>query len=76
MSSRLSNVAANCDLVIESMTGERTIVERLMELGFYPTQIIRVLRRLPFRGPAIIQVGSTSVALRKSETDCILVSEK
>lgn len=76
MALNLSHVAVNCDLEIVTMNGDSTIVQRLKELGFYPSASIKIVRRMPFNGPSIVQVATTTVALRKVEADCIQVKEK
>jgi ferrous iron transport protein A len=45
----------------------------LMELGFVPGSPIAFLMSTPFRDPNIYALRGTSIALRKSEAECIRV---
>ena len=49
--------------------------ERLQELGILVGTQVQLVRKSPFTGPLIIQVGTAFVALRKDDADAIEVVE-
>jgi Fe2+ transport system protein FeoA len=49
-------------------------VERLMTLGFRPGPIVTVEQDAPFRGPRIVRVGGTRMALARSVARAIRVT--
>ncbi|MCB0421653.1 MAG: ferrous iron transport protein A [Bdellovibrionales bacterium] len=61
--------------VIDSLTGDPVIVERLHELGFLSGQVVTLLLKTPFAGPFIVKVNDVTVALRSEEAACIEVLE-
>ena len=71
----LANATAGKLYVVKNTQGAELILERLREFGLVPMQPVQVLRRLPFSGPIIVQIGATLVALRQNEADCIVVVE-
>lgn len=58
---------------IVNISCEVGIHERLVEMGISKGQIINTQGRAPFGGPWIVQVGSTLLALREGEIQCIQV---
>lgn len=56
---------------ISSIAGEDRIIERLYELGFRQGLDVSVIRKLPFGGPFVVQVGRVVVALREEEAQCL-----
>lgn len=48
--------------------------QRLMELGFFPGERVRVLRHaLPGKDPLAVRVGASSFALRRAEAQCVRI---
>lgn len=57
-------------------TGHAGVAQRLTELGFFPGEIVTLLRRGPGgREPIAVQIGETLFALRCVEAACIQVME-
>ena len=57
-------------------TGHKGVAQRLTELGFFPGEVVTLLRRGPAgREPIAVQIGETLFALRCIEAACIHVSE-
>ncbi len=71
------NRVTDLDLLHEArivdITADQIIRERLLELGLSPGRAVKVLRRLPFGGPLIVQAGSLFLALRFSEAEQVWV---
>lgn len=42
-------------------------------MGFFEGSEVLVKSRMPFGGPIVVEVGATTLALRKVEADFILV---
>ncbi len=52
------------------------VAQRLTELGFFPGEVVTLLRRGPGgREPIAVQIGETLFALRCIEAACIQVIE-
>lgn len=64
---------AVCKEIVD-VTAEPFVRERLLEFGVAPGRLLRVLRKLPFSGPVIVQVGTLFIALRREEADQVWVS--
>lgn len=47
---------------------------RLQEIGFHLGCKIQLVSSTPLKGPRIFQLNTTAVALRREESDCLLVS--
>ncbi len=58
---------------ISRVTAEPAMKLHLMELGFVPGSAITFLMPTPFGDPNIYALRGTSIALRKSEAECIRV---
>jgi len=52
---------------------EGIVRRRLMDLGFVPGTLVETVRRRPGGGPAVYLVRGTMIALRKEQSDNILV---
>lgn len=63
----------NIKLRVADIRGEVETQERLRELGIYTGAIVQLLKRAPFKGPWVIQVGDAVLALRDSEAEFIEV---
>lgn len=55
---------------ILSLSGPQDVVDRLREMGFCEGVSVEVIRRLPFGGPCIVQMGASAFALRQEEAMC------
>ncbi|MEO0347868.1 MAG: FeoA family protein [Pseudomonadota bacterium] len=54
---------------------EDKLVARLIEMGFEQGQEVRCVRRSPFRGPVIVSLGGTILALEQSIAELISLSQ-
>lgn len=68
-----------CDLkpgdrgTIATVDGPRELGKRLTALGIFAGRPLHLVRRAWLRGPLHIRLGTTDVALRRSEAAAILV---
>ena len=60
--------------VLEILT-DNPMARRLYEMGIMPGAEIEMLSRHPFKGPLIIKVGNTTLALDRRIADSIVVEE-
>lgn len=56
---------------IKSLVGDESIICRLNELGFLEDREFEILHLTPFRGPIVVDIQGTTVALRVEELACI-----
>jgi Fe2+ transport system protein FeoA len=56
-----------------SINGPETLVERLHEIGFYKGCKLIVLGKAPLRGPLLVELNTTVLALRDEESACLLI---
>ena len=59
--------------VIRSLQGHQELRFRLLEMGFTPGAEVRLVARAAFGGPLAFALRGTTVALRRSDADCILL---
>jgi Fe2+ transport system protein FeoA len=69
---KLSTVQNNESVQIEKMTGGHQFLSRLATLGFTPGATLRVIRNYG-RGPIIVSLRDTRVALGRGEAEKILI---
>lgn len=58
---------------IHSFCGDQEINRRLREMGFFEGASIRLVSRMPFGGPILVDVDQFSIALRREEASAILL---
>jgi ferrous iron transport protein A len=58
-------------VMLERIELRGTLKRRLLDLGFIPGAIIKVLQKSPLGDPVAYQVSSTTIALRKEESSLI-----
>jgi Fe2+ transport system protein FeoA len=68
----LVGVAAGESVSIRDLEGDQAFLSRLLPLGFTPGARLRVIQN-PGRGPLIVIVRDTRVALGRGEAEKILV---
>ncbi|WP_129728384.1 MULTISPECIES: FeoA family protein [Bacillaceae] len=56
---------------LERIELQGTLKRRLLDLGFIPGAIVKVLQKSPLGDPVAYQVSSTTIALRKEESSLI-----
>lgn len=69
----LDTLAAGQSAIIAGITADAGLKLHLMELGFVAGSPITYLMCTPFGDPRIFSLRGTSIALRKSEAQCIQV---
>ena len=72
---KLTELSNGSEAKVLKVNGDTGFQERLCELGISPGARINLKSRLPFNGPVVIRVESTTLALRKEEADSIEVNE-
>lgn len=60
-------------LIISNVIGDPALTRRLREMGFHTGCEVRVLGRAPFRGPFVVQLHDSVLALRQTEAQCLLI---
>lgn len=70
---RLDKLHTGQSATVVAFAHDGPITRRLMELGLVTGKKITFLRTAPLRDPIQIQVGDSSLSLRKSEASLVLV---
>lgn len=55
---------------------DSSITHRLYDLGIYPGQTLKMLRKAPLGDPMIVEIDDQLVMLRLSETKLITIEKK
>ncbi|MGM9987835.1 MAG: ferrous iron transport protein A [Bacillaceae bacterium] len=63
----LDTLTIHESLKIKKLTIEGPLRRRLLDLGFVPGAVIKVIRKSPLGDPVAILVSDTMIALRKEE---------
>ena len=71
---RLVEVEPNHTVRVISFDGEM-LKTKLTQFGVYPGDSLRILRRAPFKGPILVEVGGREVALGRGVAAKIIVEE-
>ncbi len=71
--SKLSHFPQGKKGSVRSIKADAELKRRLIEMGFFEGSEVLVKSRMPFGGPIVVEVGATTLALRKVEADFILV---
>jgi ferrous iron transport protein A len=69
----LNDLPAETEAPIRDLTGDVVVTARLRELGFIRGEPVRIAGRAPFGEPILVEIRGTTVALRKSEAQCVLM---
>jgi Fe2+ transport system protein FeoA len=72
----LSQQKAGRKYRIQDIQGDPFRVARLHELGFIRGEIVLFKSKIIFGEPFIVEVCGSQIALRKSEADCLQVSDE
>jgi len=59
--------------VIRSIEGQPELRFRLQEMGFTPGAEVRLVAKAAFGGPMAFALRGTTIALRRSDADCVLL---
>jgi ferrous iron transport protein A len=69
----LSSLAPGESGVIARLDTSGAVLYKLMELGLWPGETVRLVRRAPLGDPLIVSLMSYHLALRKSEAERIFL---
>ncbi len=61
--------------VVESLSGDPALVQRLYELGVYEGETVEVVAFAPLGDPVEVRLGSTRLSLRRREAAAVVVSD-
>jgi Fe2+ transport system protein FeoA len=68
-----SSLKKNQRACIVGFLGPLPIIERLQELGLHKGDEITFVGRAPMRGPLLLRLGATVLALRQEEAQCLQI---
>ncbi|GIL18347.1 MAG: hypothetical protein BroJett040_20980 [Oligoflexia bacterium] len=60
------------NLEILDFQGPAEVLERLQEMGLHCGSRVKLVGQAPFGGPLLFRFGTTVIALRQDEAQCIL----
>ncbi len=60
---QLTDAKTGARLTLQAMSADANIEHQVRSLGLLPGGAVRLLRRAPFRGPLLIEVGGRVIAL-------------
>ena len=69
----LTSAPFRTPLTIDDVVGEAGLTRRLREMGFHTGCEVRILGRAPFKGPFVVQLHGSVLALRSNEAECLLI---
>ena len=69
----LADLPVGARAVVTGVSSELPVGRRLLDLGFVPKTVIRVLRRAPLGDPISYELRGMRICLRKEEARNILV---
>ncbi len=70
--SPLSAMDVGATVEVVGLDGDDDVSRRLLDFGFWPGTVVRVVRRAPFGDPTVYALRGMSVALRRSEAARVL----
>jgi ferrous iron transport protein A len=75
MSQTLDKLTRKQEGRILSVTGEGSLTQRLMALGFVPGSRVRIVEVAPFGDPIAVELDGWRVSIRKSEAAMVNIEE-
>jgi ferrous iron transport protein B len=60
--------------IIDELNGDSQFISRLMEMGFSKGRKIRMIYKMPFKGPITIQIRIGMISLRQLDASQISIS--
>lgn len=69
----LEHAPVGQEFVVEQIAAGHGATRRLLDLGLYPGVRVSVVATHPWRGPVVVRVGGTQVALGRGIAGKILV---
>jgi ferrous iron transport protein A len=73
MSNSLAQMEKGGEAVIRSVEGQPELRFRLQEMGFTPGAEVQLVAKAAFGGPMAFSLRGTTIALRRSDADCVLL---
>ena len=73
METTLSRLPIEAHATITAHQSSGAIRQRLLDLGLIPQTTIEFVRKAPLGDPLEFRVGATSVVIRKTEADTVIV---
>ncbi len=70
---KLSEIPAGRAATVVMVDNQNAAAIRLMEMGFGPGIVIRVIKSAPFGDPIEVRLRGYNLALRRSEADAVTV---
>lgn len=61
------------EVTVVEFIGPDLVIERLHEIGFHKGCVLKILGVAPFRGPLLVELNLTVLALRDEESQCLLI---
>ncbi|MCB0343124.1 MAG: ferrous iron transport protein A [Pseudobdellovibrionaceae bacterium] len=61
------------EATIENFAGDSQQLERFSEMGLYQGMPVKVIHKMPFKGPVVVLAGRFFIALREEEAQCIKI---
>ena len=61
------------EVTVTDFEGPKLMIERLHEMGFHKGSRLKILGVAPFKGPLLIEINTTVLALRDEESQCLLI---
>jgi ferrous iron transport protein A len=74
MSASLDQLKPGQKARIQSMTGEPSLLQRLMEMGLLEGEVVEVVSFAPLGDPMEIRLRDYRLSLRRREAACIAVA--
>ncbi|MDA0130236.1 FeoA family protein [Vibrio sp. MarTm2] len=73
MQTTLSQLSIGQSATIVSHQSSGAVRQRLLDLGLIPQSQIKLIRKAPLRDPFEFRVGATSVVIRQTEAETVIV---
>ena len=70
----LSEIERDETVKIMAINGASKFQERLQEMGLIPGTVVSLISKIAFGGPLALHVRGSKIALRRQDTNQILVS--
>jgi len=69
----LLDLKAGMNGLVESVSADGILAQRLLDMGFYPGACVSFIRKAPLGDPIEFVVSGSSLGLRRKEAGCVKV---
>lgn len=69
----LADAPLHLPVRVSSLTGERPVVRRLMEMGLVPGTVVTIVRVAPMNDPLVLRIRDYQLSIRHDEARNIRV---